>query len=125
MPAEGEISLFADPERLHQLFSNLLSNSLKYTDPTGTLKISCQSIAGNAEIIFQDSGPSVPTADIDRLFERLYRVENSRSRASGGAGLGLAICKNIVEAHGGRIGAEASPLGGVLIRITLPAGEKR
>ncbi|MEN8142270.1 MAG: ATP-binding protein [Thermodesulfobacteriota bacterium] len=124
-PPEGEMSLFGDPERLQQLFDNLFSNSLKYTDSAGSLKIICQSVAGNTEIIFQDSSPSVPAADIDRLFERLYRVENSRSRASGGAGLGLAICKNIVEAHGGSIVAESSPLGGVLIRITLPAGEQR
>jgi two-component system sensor histidine kinase BaeS len=125
VPAEGKISLFGDPERLHQLFSNLLSNSLKYTDPAGSLEIICRSVARDTEIIFQDSSPSVPAAEIERLFERLYRVESSRSRASGGAGLGLAICKNIVEAHGGRIVAESSPLGGVLIRITMPSGEKK
>ena len=124
VPTEGEMSLFGDPERLQQLFDNLYSNSLKYTDPEGTLSINCQSAGGNTEIVFQDSSPSVPGKDIDRLFERLYRVESSRSRASGGAGLGLAICRNIVEAHGGSIAAEPSPLGGVLIRITLPPGEK-
>ena len=76
------------------------------------------------EILFQDSSPGVPAADVDRLFERLFRVENSRSRTSGGAGLGLAICRNIVEAHGGTIAAEPSPFGGVSIRVTLPFGEK-
>jgi len=120
---EGGIYIFGDPERMQQLFDNLFSNSLKYTNPGGTLSITCQSAAGGTEILFQDSSPSVPAADIDRLFERLYRVEDSRNRASGGAGLGLAICRNIVEAHGGSIAAEASPLGGVLIRITLPSGK--
>ncbi len=121
---KNEIYIFGDSERMQQLFDNLFSNSLKYTDPGGTLSIICQSAAGGTEILFQDSSPSVPAADIDRLFERLYRVESSRNRASGGAGLGLAICRNIVEGHGGSIAAESSPLGGVLIRITLPSGEK-
>jgi two-component system sensor histidine kinase BaeS len=121
---EDEVYIFGDPERMQQLFDNLFSNSLKYTDPGGTLIITCQSAAGGTEILFQDSSPSVPAAYIDKLFERLYRVESSRNRASGGAGLGLAICRNIVEAHGGSISAESSPLGGVLIRINLPSGEK-
>jgi two-component system sensor histidine kinase BaeS len=121
---EDEVYIFGDPERMQQLFDNLFSNSLKYTDPGGTLIITCQSAAGGTEILFQDSSPSVPSAYIDKLFERLYRVESSRNRASGGAGLGLAICRNIVEAHGGSISAESSPLGGVLIRINLPSGEK-
>ena len=121
---KDEIYIFGDPERMQQLFDNLFSNSLKYTDPGGTLSITCQSAAGGIEIFFQDSSPSVPPAQIDKLFERLYRVESSRNRDSGGAGLGLAICRNIVEAHGGSIAAESSPLGGVLVRITLPSGEK-
>jgi len=124
VPPEDKIYIFGDPERMQQLFDNLFSNSLKYTDPGGTLIITCQSAAGGTEILFQDSSPSVPAADIDRLFERLYRVESSRNRASGGAGIGLAICRNIVEAHGGSIAAESSQLGGVLIRINLPSGEK-
>ena len=123
-PTEGELYLFGDHERLHQLFDNLLSNSLKYTDADGELRIRCQTAGGGTEILFQDSSPGVPAADIDKLFERLFRVENSRSRTSGGAGLGLAICRNIVEAHGGTIAAEPSPFGGVSIRVTLPSGEK-
>ena len=76
-------------------------------------------------IICQDSAPGVGLAEMKKLFDRLYRVESSRSRASGGAGLGLAICKKIVEAHEGTIVAEPSDLGGVLIKIELPpAGEE-
>jgi len=115
-----KVHLFADPERLHQLFVNLLENTLRYTDAGGHLHISGKTSAGLLALEFSDSAPGVPEADLGRLFERLYRQEMSRSRSSGGAGLGLAICRNIVEAHGGRIYATGSPLGGVTIRIELP-----
>jgi len=69
---------------------------------------------------FKDSAPDVPPSELERLFERLYRVESSRNRSTGGAGLGLAICRNIVEAHGGNITAQPSPLGGLWIRTELP-----
>jgi two-component system sensor histidine kinase BaeS len=65
----------------------------------------------------------VPADALPRLFDRLYRVEESRSRVAGGAGLGLAICRAIVEAHGGRIEAAPSPLGGLRVVVDLPRGE--
>ena len=112
--------LFVDQERLHQLFVNLLENSLRYTDVGGCLAISLETKGEQIIIEFSDTAPGVPPADLERLFERLYRREASRNRASGGAGLGLAICRNIVEAHGGRISAGESPLGGVTVHIELP-----
>lgn len=122
-PEGFKISLWADAERLHQLFINLLDNSLKYTDPGGELFIRLDCRKGLAEITFADSAPGVREEDLDRLFDRLYRVETSRSRALGGAGLGLAICKNIVEAHEGTVVARPSPRGGLEIHITLPDAE--
>jgi two-component system sensor histidine kinase BaeS len=119
--APGAIRIFADPDRLQQLFANLAGNALRYTDPGGRLRVTLAREAGEVTIDFQDSAPGVPEEHLPKLFERLYRVETSRSRASGGAGLGLAICRNIVEAHGGRITAQASPLGGLWIRVVLPA----
>lgn len=119
LPA-APIQVFADPERLHQLFSNLLDNALNYTEAGGRLEIRVETAAGLASLHFRDSAPGVPEAELDRLFERLYRVESSRSRATGGAGLGLAICRNIVAAHEGTIGARPSPLGGLWIWIQLP-----
>jgi two-component system sensor histidine kinase BaeS len=114
------VFLFADPERMSQLFDNLLNNSQKYTDSAGKLDIALE-VTQNAVIIdFMDSEPGVSEEDLKKLFDRLYRVEGSRSRASGGAGLGLAICRNIVEAHEGIIEALHSPLGGIWMRITLP-----
>ncbi len=120
LPQEQEIMVFADQERLNQLFTNVLENSLRYTDPGGELVIGLTFTEGHVTIEFQDSASGVPKEELDRLFERLYRVEGSRSRTSGGAGLGLAISKNIVEAHEGTISAHPSPLGGLLIRITFP-----
>jgi two-component system sensor histidine kinase BaeS len=117
------ITAFADPERLHQLFSILLDNSLKYTEAGGRLDIRLESDRGLAKIHFIDSAPGVPEAEIDRLFDRLYRVESSRSRATGGAGLGLAICRNIVEAHEGTVTAKPSPLGGLWVTVRLPVAK--
>jgi two-component system sensor histidine kinase BaeS len=105
---------------LNQLFANLFENSLRYTNAGGKLDIGLILSGEQAIIAFQDSAPGVPEKELHRLFERLYRVEGSRSRTSGGAGLGLAICKNIVEAHEGTISAHPSSSGGLLIRISLP-----
>ncbi|NPU84158.1 MAG: HAMP domain-containing protein [Syntrophaceae bacterium] len=124
VPERTDGTVFADPERLSQLFANLLDNSLKYTDAGGTLAVRLSGVSGEATIEFEDSAPGVPEEALSRLFDRLYRVEGSRARESGGAGLGLAICKNIVEAHAGTITAQASPRGGILIRIVLPAAGK-
>ncbi len=112
--------LLADTRRLTQLFSNLLENSLRYTDSPGHLSISLDSDEDELVICFEDSAPGVPEEVLEKLFERLYRVDQSRSRALGGAGLGLSICRNIVLAHEGKISAYASPLGGLGLRIHLP-----
>jgi two-component system sensor histidine kinase BaeS len=112
--------LQADSQRLHQLFKNLLENSLRYTDKPGTLQVATAVSSAYIEIVFQDSAPSVPPEALPRLFDRLYRVEGSRNRTTGGAGIGLSICKNIVEAHQGSISAALASLGGLEIRIKLP-----
>ncbi len=114
------VFVFADADRLAQLFDNLLNNSIKYTDADGMLGITLEVEHCGVTINFKDSEPGVSENERLKLFDRLYRVEGSRSRATGGAGLGLAICRNIVEAHEGAIEALHSPLGGVWIRITLP-----
>ena len=115
-----DLRVFADSVRLSQLFHNLLENSRRYTDPGGRLEISWEVEGQTLHIDFRDSAPGVPMADLEQLFDRFYRGEKSRSRAKGGAGLGLAICRNIVEGHEGRIVARPSPLGGVWVRASLP-----
>lgn len=122
IPENGGTSFFGDSERLHQLFSNLLDNSLKYTDSGGRLQVVLQVVNNNIIIDFNDSAPNVPEGELHRLFERLYRVESSRNRLTGGAGLGLAICNNIVAAHDGSITAQSSSMGGLWVRIELPGG---
>lgn len=111
---------FGDPDRLMQLFTNLLENSLRYTDPGGTLHIILRPTASGNILLFDDSAPGVSNEQRQQIFERFYRAEGSRNRASGGSGLGLAICQNIVEAHDGTIVAEHSDAGGVRITVHLP-----
>ena len=109
-----------DEGRLQQLLDNLLANSYRYTDAPGRVEISLEARAEALWVEIHDSPPGVPQEELSRLFERLYRVEGSRSRGTGGAGLGLSICRNIALAHGGHIEALASPLGGVCVRLSLP-----
>jgi two-component system sensor histidine kinase BaeS len=110
----------ADPDRLVQLVSNLVENALRYTDAPGRIEVACRREDGQAAIEVSDTAPGVPEALLPQLFERFFRAEGSRNRASGGAGLGLAICRNIVEAHGGTITAAPSALGGLSIVVRLP-----
>jgi two-component system sensor histidine kinase BaeS len=116
----ADVAILADPQRLHQLFANLLDNALKYTDAPGRLEIRMERRGPSLQMELCDSAPTVAPAELERLFERLYRVEGSRSRATGGAGLGLAICRNIAEAHQGTLSAHPSPLGGLCLTLTLP-----
>ncbi len=110
----------ADPDRLRQLFNNLFENTLRYTDAGGRLLVTARADRQALTLDFQDSAPGVPADALPQLFERFYRAEGSRNRATGGAGLGLAISRNIVEAHQGAIHAEPSALGGLRVVVTLP-----
>jgi len=110
----------ADQNRIEQVFFNLLDNSCKYTQQGGKLRIS-GSVKDNSCIIrFDDTGPGVSQDALPHLFDRLYREDHSRSRHTGGSGLGLTICQHIIEKHDGEIIAETSNLGGLAIIIRLP-----
>ena len=113
-------SILGDPDRLQQLFTNLLENSLRYTDEPGILEIFAESDMQQLTITFQDSAPGVEESQLSLLFERFFRTDPSRHRADSGAGLGLAICTKIVEAHQGTIIAHGSSHGGLGITIKLP-----
>lgn len=113
--------ILGDKRRLHQLFNNLLENSLRYTESGGKLRIQVENNSNHITIHLEDTAPGVPPDKMSHLFDRLFRVEGSRSRSTGGAGLGLALCKTIVEAHNGTIIARPSTLGGLWVKIVLPS----
>jgi two-component system sensor histidine kinase BaeS len=111
-----------DADRYVQLLKNLLQNSLRYTDPGGEVNVALSVHQQGWRLTVQDSAPAVPVDALPHLFDRLYRVDASRSRRSGGAGLGLALCSAIVAAHGGTIDARLSSLGGIRITAHFPTG---
>ncbi len=117
----GPLPTFGDARRLRQLFANLLENSCRYTDAGGALRLQARREGPQMLIDLHDTAPGVRDDQLPRLFERFFRAEASRSRRSGGAGLGLSICERIVQAHEGRIEARQSPSGGLWLRVALPA----
>ena len=112
-----------DAKSIEQVLRNLLSNALKYSPQGGTLAIRGQ--VDGAQVLLQvsDEGIGIPEDELEKIFERFYRVRNAVTQSVRGAGLGLAVCRGIVEAHGGRIWAESVPGGGSLFCFTLPACE--
>jgi PAS domain S-box-containing protein len=113
-------SIKGDPDRLFQLFSNLLSNAVKFTPEGGSIEIRSREEKGNLVIEVVDTGIGIPSKELPRIFERFYQVDSSLARKYGGMGLGLAICDEIVEAHGGRIEAESKEGKGSVFRVSLP-----
>lgn len=115
------ITVPADRDKLLQALRNLLENSLKYTPEKGFVEITVAAYKKEVKILFSNSGPEIDKADLPFIFERFFRAERSRSRDAGGAGIGLSITKELIEAHGGRVGAESSA-GTTSIWITIPTG---
>jgi two-component system OmpR family sensor kinase len=114
-------TLRADEDRLAQVVRNLARNAVEHTGPDGLVRLTVAARPrGWVEIAIEDDGPGIPPAQRDRVFDRFHRLDSARSRGSGGAGLGLAIARAIVEAHGGRIAAGASPEGGARVAFELP-----
>jgi signal transduction histidine kinase len=109
-----------DSKRIGQVISNLLMNSLRYTPEGGIVEIGSRKKDGMVEVWVKDSGPGIPQEAISYIFDRFYRVDKSRSRATGGRGLGLAIARQFVKAHGGEIRAESEIGKGTSITFSLP-----
>jgi two-component system phosphate regulon sensor histidine kinase PhoR len=113
----------ADREAIHQIFSNLIENALKYAAPGKKVILGARVVSTGVEFYVRDFGPGISSEHLPRLFERFYRVDKARSRESGGTGLGLAIAKHIVLAHGGTIRAESELNHGSSFLFTLIASE--
>jgi signal transduction histidine kinase len=118
--APASLPARANADHLAQVLANLLSNAVRYTPRGGTVTITAQRRPADLLVTVANTSETIPPADLDRVFERFYRVEKSRDRARGGAGIGLAIVKQLVEAGGGRVGA-ASGDGTTSVWFSLPA----
>jgi two-component system phosphate regulon sensor histidine kinase PhoR len=107
--ADENPTALGDRDRLKQVITNLVENAIKYNRPDGEVRVEVELAPRKVTISVADSGIGIPPSDLDRIFERFYRVNRDRSRSVGGSGLGLAIVKHIIEAHGSRIVVESEP----------------
>ena len=120
LPADGRLRARAVPDHLSQVLANLLLNAQRYTPAGGAVTIAAAAEPDSVLVSVVNSGAEIPAPDLPHVFERFYRVDKSRDRARGGAGIGLAIVKQLVEQAGGRVGAE-SDRGATRIWFSLPA----
>lgn len=114
------ITIDGDKARLEQIIDNLLANALQYTSSGGEVVLRIRTLQGEAVIEVSDTGIGIPAEDLPSIFDRFWRGEKSRSRATGGAGIGLAIVRELVRAHQGRIEVDSTPAEGSTFRIVLP-----
>jgi signal transduction histidine kinase len=119
----GPLMVRADPDRLKQVILNLVDNALRYSPPEGAVHLTAapDESSGRVRLQVRDSGPGIAPADLPRIFDRFYRGDPSRARASGNTGLGLAIAYGIIQAHGGTIEVQSAPGAGATFTVLLPA----
>jgi signal transduction histidine kinase len=117
---EQRILVAADPTRLRQVVSNLLANAVRHTPDGEIVRVRVARAGADATVSVVDRGPGIPPGDLDRIFERFYRVDEARGRERGGAGLGLAIVRRLVELHGGRVWTESAAGEGATFTFTIP-----
>jgi len=122
LSTNGPVPFRADPEDLQLVWINLLENAVRYSPEGSSVEVAVtRNNGGPFHIVFQDHGPGIPPHDLPHVFERFYRGDRSRTRATGGFGLGLAIAKALVEAYGGTISAESQPGRGTRMTVQLPS----
>ena len=119
-PSLPEVHL--DATRIAQVVANLLENAITHTPPGGQVTVAARAAADAITISVADTGRGIPPEDLPHIFNRFYRADPSRARATGGAGLGLTIARRLTEAHGGRIEAQSAPHRGARFTISLPPG---
>jgi len=113
------LALNGDDELLQRMILNLLDNAVKYTPPGGEIAVQLRGRNGDARLTVRDNGIGIPAKDQPHVFDRFYRVDKARSRALGGAGLGLSIARQIAQAHGGTVSVESGAQGSVFT-VELP-----
>ena len=111
-----------DTPRIGRVLNNLVGNALRHTPAGGRVEVRARRNGAQVEVVVADTGEGIRPEDLPHVFERFYRGEKSRSRATGGAGLGLAIARGIIQAHGGEIRLESSPSTGTRFTFSLPSG---
>lgn len=114
-----DLFVLGDPVRVQQVFDNLLDNAAKFTDPGGQIVVGCQVVGENIIISIKDNGCGIPASQVGSIFDRFFQADNHSTRRKRGQGLGLAICKNIIEAHNGRIWAESTSGQGTTMYVEL------
>ena len=117
--AEGLPEVSSDPLRMGQIFSNLMDNALRFAPPGSCVSLGARPKGGQVEFFIQDEGEGIPADKKDRIFERFFRLDESRARERGGTGLGLSIVKHLVQIHGGEVRAESEPGSGTTILFSI------
>jgi signal transduction histidine kinase len=117
---DEELSGCGDPERIHEVLTNLLTNAVRHSPAQGVVTVTGDRQRGGIRIAVSDQGPGVPAGEVERIFERFHRTDAARRTGDGGAGLGLAIARSIVDLHGGSIRAESPAAGGLRVVVDLP-----
>jgi two-component system phosphate regulon sensor histidine kinase PhoR len=120
-PPEAAV-VAGDPAKLHDVLRNLMENASNYSPEGATIEVSSSRSGSMIDLLVADRGPGIPDADLDRVFERFYRVDRSRARDPGGTGLGLSIVRHLVALHGGTVSAANRDGGGAVFTVRLPEG---
>jgi signal transduction histidine kinase len=116
----GDPRVRIEPAKIERVLLNLLTNAVRHTPSDGAVSVVVEPNSDHVVVSVEDTGPGLGAAAPERMFERFWRADDSRTRSSGGAGLGLAIAQGLVQAHGGTIWAENRPVGGARVAFTLP-----
>lgn len=116
--------VFADRDRVAEILANLLDNADKYSPPESKIEVGVSADQVGVTVSVRDSGTGLPPGDLDRLFDKFYRIDGSDSQTAYGYGLGLYVCRRLVEAQGGHIWAENHPDGGAVFSFTLPVWQE-
>ncbi len=119
-----EVCIVCDPDKIERVLDNLLKNAVSYSDPGTAIRLLLEEREEKVTLRVENSGRTIPPEKLERIFEQFFRLDTARSSATGGAGLGLAIAREIVELHGGTIVAESAD-GHTAFTVTLPAGRKK